>query len=246
MFGLAVRDGAVPANPVRDAVARLSVGKKKPRALSAAETSELVSLFRAAASAVRVDLPDLVDWIVATGARIGEALATRFGSTPYPTAANMASPINMAPPQCPLASPRNRQSRFLPPQRASTADQGVLSALLAGHGYRVERSTPLRPQAHFRTSSPCSTAWMTGHRTTRSGPGSSAGSSPGSSGALPMTFSPRSRAASLRRDHDDDLAAVGFTQDVGGVVRGTHLVIGQRRRRDSLLPGPLRGGHELG
>lgn len=41
VFGLAVRDGAVPANPVRDAVARLSRGKKMPRALSVIETGEL-------------------------------------------------------------------------------------------------------------------------------------------------------------------------------------------------------------
>jgi integrase len=77
MFSLAVLDGAVPANPVRDAVARISSARKSPRALTVTETDELIGLLRADDRAVALDLPDLVDWMFATGARIGEALALR-------------------------------------------------------------------------------------------------------------------------------------------------------------------------
>jgi integrase len=78
MFALAVEDGAVSVNPVRDASARISNGKKSPRALTAEETDRLVGLFRESEKARSFDLPDLVDWMLATGCRIGEALALRY------------------------------------------------------------------------------------------------------------------------------------------------------------------------
>jgi integrase len=78
MFRLAVRDGAVAANPVRDSGSRLrSTAPRAPRALTAEETQRLVGLFRSTDRAIALDLPDLVDWMLATGCRIGEALATR-------------------------------------------------------------------------------------------------------------------------------------------------------------------------
>jgi integrase len=81
MFRVAVRDGAVPANPVRDAGVRLKSSKRtKPRALTLAETDRLTALFRASERAVALDLPDLIDWMLATGSRIGEAMAARYGS----------------------------------------------------------------------------------------------------------------------------------------------------------------------
>jgi integrase len=81
MFRLAVRDGAVSANPVRDAGVRLRSSKRtKPRALTVSEVDRLTALFRASERAVALDLPDLVDWMLATGCRIGEALATRYGA----------------------------------------------------------------------------------------------------------------------------------------------------------------------
>jgi integrase len=80
MFALAIQDGAVAVNPVRDATTRISTGKRAPRALTAAETGRLVELFRTSERAAQLDLPDLVDWMLATGCRIGEALALRYGT----------------------------------------------------------------------------------------------------------------------------------------------------------------------
>jgi integrase len=79
MFGLAILDGAVAANPVRDAVAKITSSGKRPRALTDEQTAELTSLFRADPRAIALDLPGLVDWMLATGSRIGEALALRHG-----------------------------------------------------------------------------------------------------------------------------------------------------------------------
>ena len=79
MFSLAIEDGAVPMNPVRDSSARIKVDKKSPRALTPEETSALVGWLRANERAVALDVPDLVDWMLATGCRIGEALALRHG-----------------------------------------------------------------------------------------------------------------------------------------------------------------------
>ena len=79
MFGLAIEDGAVSANPVRDSSARISVAKKSPRALTREETTTLTTWLRMNERAVALDIPDLVDWMLATGCRIGEALALRYG-----------------------------------------------------------------------------------------------------------------------------------------------------------------------
>lgn len=90
IFGLAVRHGAAAANPVRD-VAGITVTPKAPRALTIEE-------IRAARAAVRSwqlgeplkegaprrgrpptqDLLDILDLLLATGARIGELLALRW------------------------------------------------------------------------------------------------------------------------------------------------------------------------
>lgn len=80
MFRLAIEDGAVAVNPVRDSSARISVDKKSPRALTPEETTTLVAWLRANERAVALDVPDLVDWMLATGCRIGEALALRHGT----------------------------------------------------------------------------------------------------------------------------------------------------------------------
>lgn len=77
MFSLAVEDGAVTVNPVRDSSARISVERRVPRALTPAQTSELRALFAASERARELDVCDLVDWMLATGCRIGEALAAR-------------------------------------------------------------------------------------------------------------------------------------------------------------------------
>jgi integrase len=80
MFALAIQDGAAAVNPVRDSAAKISTGKRAPRALTVEETSRLVELFRCSDRAAELDLSDLVDWMLATGCRIGEALALRYGT----------------------------------------------------------------------------------------------------------------------------------------------------------------------
>jgi integrase len=79
MFGLAIQDSAISANPVRDSVAKIATNKKSPRALTVDETTQLTRMLRADDRAVALDLPDVVDWMLATGCRIGEALALRYG-----------------------------------------------------------------------------------------------------------------------------------------------------------------------
>jgi integrase len=81
MFGLAIEDGGVAVNPVRESSARINVGKKSPRALAPEETTVLTQWFRSNDRAVALDLPDLVEWMLATGCRTGEALALRHDPT---------------------------------------------------------------------------------------------------------------------------------------------------------------------
>lgn len=80
MFGVAIEDGVITVNPVRDSTARISVARRAPRALSTAETERLRGELRAHERAVELDLPELVDWMLATGCRLGEALALRHGT----------------------------------------------------------------------------------------------------------------------------------------------------------------------
>jgi integrase len=79
MAGLATRHDALEHNPVRDA-GRISPGKPKrvPRALSVAETRELRAWLSNNDKARERDLPDLVDMLLATGLRVGEALAVTW------------------------------------------------------------------------------------------------------------------------------------------------------------------------
>jgi integrase len=75
VMGLAVRYGAVRANPVRDVDRVEGLPKKEPRALTEDERAAWVLQLAADEDAVRKDLPDLTSFILATGVRIGEALA---------------------------------------------------------------------------------------------------------------------------------------------------------------------------
>jgi integrase len=79
MAGLAARHDALEHNPVRDA-GRISPGRPKrvPRALSVAETRELRARLSNDDKARERDLPDLVDMLLATGLRVGEALAVTW------------------------------------------------------------------------------------------------------------------------------------------------------------------------
>jgi integrase len=72
--GLATRRGALASNPVRDA-ARIPQPKRQPRALTIAEARQLRAALAKDRRAVERDLLDLVSMLMASGLRIGEALA---------------------------------------------------------------------------------------------------------------------------------------------------------------------------
>ena len=76
VMGYAARRGAVPTNPVRDiGRVRGSGGRVKARSLTVAECARWLEQLEADDAAVRRDLPDLTRWFLATGVRIGEAIA---------------------------------------------------------------------------------------------------------------------------------------------------------------------------
>jgi integrase len=78
VLGLAVRHGALDGNPVRD-VGRIEGGRRNaPRALTAAERAQWLAKLEADETAARKDLPDLTRFMLATGVRIGEALAVHW------------------------------------------------------------------------------------------------------------------------------------------------------------------------
>ncbi|HEY3737594.1 MAG TPA: tyrosine-type recombinase/integrase, partial [Jatrophihabitans sp.] len=80
MFRLAVRHGAVSANPVREA-APVSAGRKpRVRSLTRDEADEMMRLLAVHERAIELDLPDLVAFMLGTGVRIGEAAAVRHGT----------------------------------------------------------------------------------------------------------------------------------------------------------------------
>src|SRR5688572_31804099 len=58
MFALAIQDGAIAVNPVRDSTANINANKRAPRALTPVETGRLVELFRGSERAGELDLPD--------------------------------------------------------------------------------------------------------------------------------------------------------------------------------------------
>jgi integrase len=78
VMGLAVRHGAIPTNPVRDIGRIAGQPKKQPRALTSEERQTWIARLHGDPEAVRKDLPDLCEWMLATGVRIGEALAVSW------------------------------------------------------------------------------------------------------------------------------------------------------------------------
>ncbi len=81
MLGQAARHGAIPTNPVRD-IGRLPGLRRsvKARSLTLAECQRWIAQLEADPAAVRRDLPDLTRWLLATGVRIGEAIAVDWSS----------------------------------------------------------------------------------------------------------------------------------------------------------------------
>ncbi len=71
----AVRHGAITINPVREALPIDARPVKAPRALSPHQRAELLTRLSDDPRSHRRDLPDLVFFMLATGTRIGEALA---------------------------------------------------------------------------------------------------------------------------------------------------------------------------
>ncbi|MGI8868762.1 MAG: tyrosine-type recombinase/integrase [Mycobacteriales bacterium] len=77
ILGDAVRQGALAGNPVRDA-SRIRQPARPARALTSAETTDLLAKLDADPRTVQLDLPDLVRFMLATGVRLGEALALQW------------------------------------------------------------------------------------------------------------------------------------------------------------------------
>lgn len=83
VLGLAVRFGAITTNPVRDIERIEARSTRQPRALTSEERIALLSQLAADESARRRDLPDLVFFMLATGVRIGEALAVVWSEVDF-------------------------------------------------------------------------------------------------------------------------------------------------------------------
>lgn len=78
MFGMAVRRGALTHNPMQETTS-VAVKRRSPLALTGDQELELMRRLRALPAAHEADLVDLVDLMLATGFRIGEMLALRWG-----------------------------------------------------------------------------------------------------------------------------------------------------------------------
>jgi integrase len=84
LLGMAVRHGALDTNPIRD-VAKISAGRRaRPRALTVEEEIDLLKRVASEAgvgggirTSDELDLGDIVEFMLGTGVRIGEALAVR-------------------------------------------------------------------------------------------------------------------------------------------------------------------------
>ncbi|MDN5920602.1 MAG: site-specific integrase [Pseudonocardia sp.] len=81
VMGYAARYGAIPTNPVRD-IGRVRKTRHpvKARSLTIAECARWLAQLEADRIAVRRDLPDLTRWFLATGVRIGEAIAVDWNA----------------------------------------------------------------------------------------------------------------------------------------------------------------------
>jgi integrase len=82
-MGLAVRYGAIITNPVRE-IERIEVcPEREPRALTMDERVQLLTQLNNDDTARQRDLPDLVFFMLATGVRIGEALAAVWSQVDF-------------------------------------------------------------------------------------------------------------------------------------------------------------------
>ncbi|WP_166845089.1 tyrosine-type recombinase/integrase [Isoptericola sp. BMS4] len=81
MFDVAVREDAITANPARSVTPVPATAAEDVRALSVPEVVELRAALAGDRKATAADLGDLVDLMLATGCRIGEALSLRWHET---------------------------------------------------------------------------------------------------------------------------------------------------------------------
>ena len=73
------RHDALATNPCRDDVGRISTKPQRPpTALTAAQLRRLHQWLSSEEQSIERDLPDLVLFLVATGLRIGQALAVQW------------------------------------------------------------------------------------------------------------------------------------------------------------------------
>jgi len=78
MCGLAARQDAMDRNPVRDAQVITHPRKAVPKSLTVTEVRQLRALMTYDDKAVKRDLPDFVSFMLASGLRLGEALAVTW------------------------------------------------------------------------------------------------------------------------------------------------------------------------
>ena len=83
VMSLSVRYGAIAHNPVREVERIESRPKREPRALTMDERVALLRQLQADEKSRGRDLPDLVFFMLATGVRIGEALATVWSEVDF-------------------------------------------------------------------------------------------------------------------------------------------------------------------
>jgi len=79
VLGVAARHQAIRANPARD-VSRISSSREPARSLTLQEVRNLRAALRRDELALDRDLPDLVDFMLGTGLRIGEALGLTWAA----------------------------------------------------------------------------------------------------------------------------------------------------------------------
>jgi integrase len=91
VLGLAVRHDAIATNPTRDARRIKGRPRRAPRALTTAERELWRDQLDADPRAVQRDLPDLTEWLTATGVRIGEALAVGWDDVDIPALPTVAA-----------------------------------------------------------------------------------------------------------------------------------------------------------
>lgn len=86
MCGLAARHDALRSNPCRDVARIPSRAAHQPRSLEADEIRSLLAGLRESEWANRYDVPELVSFLAATGARIGEACALAWEDVDFEAA----------------------------------------------------------------------------------------------------------------------------------------------------------------